>query len=138
MTDAGHDNLAWLLEGFVTSAPGAVAALVTSNDGLPLQMHGLAQEAAERISAIVSGVASLGRGLDRIPGLDLPGGGGLEQVILCHGSALLLIGRAGDQALLSALARPDADMSAIAYQMEQLAARLPQHLGTSVRQTKAG
>ncbi|GLF98129.1 roadblock/LC7 domain-containing protein [Streptomyces yaizuensis] len=138
MTDTGAGNLAWLLEGFATSAPGTMGALVTSNDGLPLHLHGFTQEGAERVSAIVSGLASLGRGLDRIPGLDLPSGGSLEQVVIYHGNGRLLVGRAGDQAILAVLTRPDAEMSVIAYQMEQLAARLPQHLGTSVRRPKAG
>ncbi|MFE3073600.1 roadblock/LC7 domain-containing protein [Streptomyces sp. NPDC059247] len=140
MTETTHTpvDMGWLLEQLAVGAPGILAALVTSNDGLPLHQYQLGQEAAERISAIVSGAASLGRGLDAIPGLDLPPGGSFEQVVMYHSSVRLMIGRAGDHALLAVVAHLDADMPAIGYAMDQLASRLSGHLGTSVRQSTAG
>ncbi|MFJ2789051.1 MULTISPECIES: hypothetical protein [unclassified Streptomyces] len=55
-----------------------------------------------------------------------------------HSSVRLVIGRLGDNSLLAVLAEPDADMPAIAYAMDQLAARLSPHLDTSVRRSTAG
>ncbi|MFJ2789052.1 MULTISPECIES: roadblock/LC7 domain-containing protein [unclassified Streptomyces] len=75
MTDPAHGDMNWLLEEFAKGAPGVVAALVTSRDGIAMHQYQLDSDAADRISAIVSGAASLGRGLSHIPGLDLPPAG---------------------------------------------------------------
>ncbi|MEU0990637.1 roadblock/LC7 domain-containing protein [Streptomyces sp. NPDC005953] len=137
MTDPALD-LTWFLEDFVNRLPGTRAVVVCSSDGIKLHSHGLTREGGDRVSAIVSGFASLGNSVGHIPDLDLGGGSDLHQVVVLHSGAQLLVGRAGNGALLAVVAAPDADTGQIGHEMGLLSGRVPSHLDAAARQGGAG
>src|SRR6185436_14442945 len=72
------NRLDWLLADFTREAPGVVAAVVVSVDGLPLAVSsGVADALADQISAAASGLVSLARATAH-----LLGSGSLTQTIL--------------------------------------------------------
>ena len=57
-------NFSWLLDNFVKSVPGVRHTLVVSADGLLMAMSDdLDRTSGDQLAAIVSGMASLTRGL---------------------------------------------------------------------------
>ncbi|GAA3761954.1 roadblock/LC7 domain-containing protein [Salinactinospora qingdaonensis] len=110
------EELAWLVSNFVGGVSGVEHAVVVSSDGLLLTgSHGFAREAAERLSAIVSGLHSLAAGAAR-----LFGKGGCEQVIVRMGGGHLVVMGISDGSHLAVLAGVQADLKVVAYQMMRL------------------
>ncbi|MFD7552218.1 roadblock/LC7 domain-containing protein [Streptomyces sp. NPDC059816] len=127
----------WLLKSFAEENPGTIAVVLTSSDGLLMASHGLERDSAERVGAMVSGSAALGRSLGQIPGLESPQGTHFEQMTVCHGGLWMLVGHAGKETYLAVLTVPDADIAPIAHAMTRLSDRLYEHLSTKPRTSTA-
>lgn len=126
----GSGRLAWLLEKFVQRVPGAVSAVLASDDGLRESVYGLDEIHRDRLPAIISGFASLAGGVGQVAG---DPGGRMRQVIVEHDAALLFVQTAGPGGLLGVLAERDADAGLVGYEMAALVSQLPSHLSTPAR-----
>ncbi|MER8002116.1 roadblock/LC7 domain-containing protein [Streptomyces sp. NPDC095613] len=127
----GH--LDWLLEDFVGRVPGASSAVLASGDGLRLAVHGLDEVQRDHLSAIVTGLVSLARGVGEVA--HEPHGGRVRQVVVEHDAALLFVAAAGQSTVLGVLADRDADAGIVGHEMTTLVASVADHLGTAVRTT---
>jgi predicted regulator of Ras-like GTPase activity (Roadblock/LC7/MglB family) len=143
-------DLNWLLDGFRTRVPGVQQVLLASRDGLKLSLTGASIEQADRLSAIISGLYSLGAGINQIT----DSGGGIRQVAIEHDAANLYIMSAGEDlplgatlnaagepnmvgTVLGVLASPDADAGLIGYEMSTLIKSVAEHLSTPTRRPPA-
>jgi predicted regulator of Ras-like GTPase activity (Roadblock/LC7/MglB family) len=129
MVNSGAHELDWLLDDLVKRVAGADRAVVLSSDGLLIGRSGnLSEEDAEHLSA----VQSLARGTGRHFG-----GGNVRQTMVEMDHAFLFVTAAGRGACLALLAREDADMGLVAYEMNLMVKRVGQVL-TSAPRTGAG
>jgi predicted regulator of Ras-like GTPase activity (Roadblock/LC7/MglB family) len=115
----GASQFDWLLTNFVNRTTGVLDALGVSSDGLLMaSSSGLSRAAAEKMSAIVSGLVSLGRGSARCVGAN-----SLEQVIVEFDRGFLFVSSISDGSALGTLARRDCDMGLIGYEITLLVER---------------
>ena len=129
MTTSAPGGLDWLLANLIETVEHIHQAVIFSADGLVMGCSpGLAQEDAEHLAALASGVHSLARGAGQ-----RFHGGNVRQTIIEMDAALLFITTAGQSTCLAVLAAPDADAGQIAYEMTVLVKRLGQHMGTNAR-----
>ncbi len=122
-------DLTWLVEDLVRRVEEAEHAVVLSADGLLMaSSSGLDRDDAEHLAAIASGVQSLARGAGQ-----RYGGGAVRQSIIEMQAGYLFVTAAGRGACLAVLAREDADVGLIAYEMAMLVARAGQFLSSPSR-----
>jgi uncharacterized protein len=106
----------WLIADFVKSTPAVTHALIVSSDGLPLvASHGLPPDMADPLSAMTSGLISLGRSIaDRV------GEGGCDQVLLRLRNAHFVFMAIGHLAGLAVLVQAGGNLSVVAHRMALL------------------
>jgi predicted regulator of Ras-like GTPase activity (Roadblock/LC7/MglB family) len=125
--------LSWLLDDLVARVPTVRQAVVLSADGLLMGASaGLRRDDAEHLSAVASGFQSLARGAARHFG-----GGPVRQTVIEMDAAFLFVTAAGSGACLALLARPEADIGVIAYEMAMLVSRVGARLSAPVRSASA-
>ncbi|GAA3750006.1 hypothetical protein HDA32_001058 [Spinactinospora alkalitolerans] len=106
----------WLVNDFATSTPGVAHALIVSSDGLPLIASGeMAADLADPLSALTSGMISLGHNIANQVGED-----GCDQIMLKFPAGHFLFMGIGSLAGLAVLVRDGANLGLVAHQMAQL------------------
>lgn len=133
MRGAGN-RLDWLLADFTREAPGVVAAVVVSVDGLPLAVSsGVADALANQISAAASGLVSLARATAH-----LLGSGSLTQTILEMTEGYLFVTSVSRGAIVAVHATRQCDLGLVGYEMTLLAERVGRVLDPGVRTGSGG
>jgi len=93
---------------------GVQAVLLLSHDGLPIHHAAAATLEPETVAALAATVGQhagrLGQGADR---------GDLQTAVLEYTGGLLVLARVGDGEWLALLARPDADLGTLLYDLRQ-------------------
>jgi predicted regulator of Ras-like GTPase activity (Roadblock/LC7/MglB family) len=129
----GNSGLDWLLEDLVSRLAGGEQAIVLSADGLLVsRTANLSQDDGEHLSAVASGLASLARGASR-----QFQGGGVRQTVVEMDHRLLIVTAAGQGASLALIARDDADLGMVAYEMNLLVKQVGSYLSASPRNPTA-
>jgi predicted regulator of Ras-like GTPase activity (Roadblock/LC7/MglB family) len=106
----------YLVNRFATSTPGVVHALIVSSDGLPLIVSGdMPTDVADPLSAMISGLISLGRNIAGNVGEDR-----CEQIMLKFPAGHFLFMGIGDLAGLAVLVREGANLGVVAHAMTRL------------------
>jgi predicted regulator of Ras-like GTPase activity (Roadblock/LC7/MglB family) len=106
-------NLGWLLNGFVRKVPGVSQAVVLSADGLPMAVsEDLDRDAAERFSAVASGLVGLAYGA-----ASRFGGGRVNEVIVEMEHLFLFVTGISDGSVLAAIADAGCDIGLVGYEM---------------------
>jgi hypothetical protein len=124
MTDARSMQMVERLRAMQAAAPDVEASAVVSVDGL-IMASALQQGVEEdRVSAMSAAMLSLG---ERIAG-EL-GRGTLEQVYIKGGSGAIVLTAVGAEAVLTALARPDAKLGLIFLEMRRAAEDISRLVG---------
>jgi predicted regulator of Ras-like GTPase activity (Roadblock/LC7/MglB family) len=122
-------GLGWLLDDLLRRLPGADRAIVLSSDGLLIgKSSNLSREDAEHLSAVASGFQSLARGTGRHFG-----GGAVRQTMVEMEHSFLVVTAAGAGACLALLARADADLGMVAYEMNLLVKKVGGNLSSPPR-----
>jgi len=123
LTSSAHD-LSWLITDFAGRVPSVAHAIAVSADGLPLAFSdGLAQDRADHLAAVTSGLASLTQGAARVFE-----GGPVTQTVVGMLDGVLLVMPISHGSHLAVLASADCDMGLVAYEMELLVERAGQVL----------
>lgn len=141
-TPHGRD-LSWLLEAFVQRVPGAQQAVLASRDGVKLALAGLSADDADRMSAVMSGLYSLGRGEVKETG------GDVRQMVIEHDAGYLYVMSAGGQmppeagpavvgSVLGIRTSLDADPGVVGHEMAALITGVNEHLLTPTRSSGTG
>jgi predicted regulator of Ras-like GTPase activity (Roadblock/LC7/MglB family) len=126
---AGQGGLDWLLDDLTRRVDAVRHALVLSSDGLvTAHSEGIEGPDAEHLAAVASGLHSLARGTGKHFGA-----GGARQTMIEFEEGVLFVTTAGDGSALAVLARAEADMGQIAYEMALLVNRVGEHLGVTAR-----
>ena len=113
------EAFAWLLNNFVESTNGVNHALAVSADGIKLaSSQHLPKANADQFAAITAGLSSLIHGAAACFGESQ-----VERVMIEMGSSFLLIANISHGAVLGAIARKDADLAYVAYEMTVFAER---------------
>jgi predicted regulator of Ras-like GTPase activity (Roadblock/LC7/MglB family) len=119
LSDAGPHTFNWLLADFVRTTDGVRDAVAVSSDGLLMAMSdGLDRTGADRQSAMVSGLASLGRSASRSYDFD-----GLKLIMIEMRRGFLLVSAIADGSCIGVIADNAGDVGLIGYQMAVLAER---------------
>jgi hypothetical protein len=106
-------DFTWLLSKFARETAGVMDMIAVSSDGLLMAVAGDVDRAnSERLSAIVSGMASLAAGAGSSHGL-----GRLNKVIVDAEGGYLVIMAMGAGALLGVVAQRTASLATVAYEM---------------------
>ncbi|MFE9200928.1 roadblock/LC7 domain-containing protein [Micromonospora sp. NPDC007230] len=109
----------WLLDSFTSSTTGVLEAVAVSADGLLLAASASEDRStAERLAAVVSGLASLAGGAANSYAL-----GGLNRVVVDLTEGYLLIAPISSGALLGVVADRSANLGTVAYEMRLFADR---------------
>jgi hypothetical protein len=115
----GARSFNWLLNGFVEKTAGVSDAVAVSSDGLLMAMSSsLNRASAEQLSAIISGMVSLGNGASTCFGFD-----GLEQVIVAMRGGFLFMSSISDGSCLGVVAGRSCDIGLVGYQTTLLVER---------------
>jgi predicted regulator of Ras-like GTPase activity (Roadblock/LC7/MglB family) len=123
-------SLTWLVNNFVAEVPGVTDAVVVSADGLLLiASDGLADERAQQLAAVASGVRSLAEGISNL--FDM---GQTKQTIVRMKKAYLFVMAISDGSCLATLAGLGCDMKIVAYQMTLLVESSDHALTPQLRQ----
>ncbi|MEU2612509.1 roadblock/LC7 domain-containing protein [Micromonospora sp. NPDC007271] len=118
------DNLTTALDGLVDRVPGAECAVVLSPDGLLLGRSGnVADELAEQVSSVVSGLYALGRAAGRVCDA-----GSLRQVVVQMSRAFVFVATTRGGAILTVRMGGDADVGEMAYEVALFAAQAERDL----------
>ena len=113
------EAFAWLLNNFVESTNGVNHALAVSADGIKLaSSQPLPKANAAQFAAITAGLSGLIHGAAACFGESQ-----VERVMIEMGSSFLLIANISHGAVLGAIARKDADLAYVAYEMTVFAER---------------
>ena len=124
MTDSRSTQMVDRLRAMQAAAPDVEASAVVSVDGLIMAsalQHGVEED---RVSAMSAAMLSLG---ERIAG-EL-GRGTLEQVYIKGGAGAVVLTSIGAEAVLTALARPDAKLGLIFLEMRRAAEDISRLVG---------
>lgn len=106
-------NLGWLLNALVSKVPGLKEAVVLSADGLPMAVSdGVDRDAADRFSAVASGLIGLAYGA-----AGRFGGGRVNEVIVEMEHVFLLVTGISDGSSLAAVADAGCDIGLVGYEM---------------------
>lgn len=112
-------DFSWTVNAFVEHTAGVTDAITVSADGLPLAASRTRDAAdADRLAAIVSGIASLAGAASQVEAL-----GPLNKVIMDLAEGYLLVSAVGHGALIGVRATKSADLGTIAYEMAVFANR---------------
>ncbi len=126
---AEANNVNWLITNFVERVPGAREAVVVSTDGLPIAMSaGLTREAADRFSAVASGLIGLAYGA-----AGRFGGGAVNEVIIEMEHAFLFVTGISDGSSLAVVAEAQCDVGLVGYEMALLGERAGEVLTPGLR-----
>ncbi|MBK3568442.1 MULTISPECIES: roadblock/LC7 domain-containing protein [unclassified Streptomyces] len=124
-----HGGLAWLLDNLIERIPETLHAIVLSEDGLLVgSSEKLAQEDAEQLAAISSGVHSLALGTSRHFG-----GGRVQQTVIEMDDLFLFVTTAGGGARLAVLATSEVDVGNVGYEMTMVVRQVGQFLSAAPR-----
>jgi hypothetical protein len=109
----------WLLNRFASEVAGVEAAIAVSSDGLLVAMsQDLNRERADRLAAITSALTSLAAGASRVYDL-----GNANKVIIDLDRGFVVVSAISAGAALAVLARRDANLGDLAYEMALFAGR---------------
>ena len=109
----------WLINNFVRETDGVLDAVAVSSDGLLIaKSGGLDRTAADRLAALVSGLASLARSASRYYEF-----GGMKLIMIEMRRGFLLVSAINGGACLGALADSGCDLGLIGYEIAVLADR---------------
>jgi hypothetical protein len=109
----------WLLDSFTSSTAGVQEAIAVSSDGLLMAMSATEDRAnAERLAAVISGLASLAGGV-----ADWYALGDLNRVIVDMTDGYLLITAISAGSMLGVIADRSANLGTVAYEMTLFAGR---------------
>jgi len=112
-------NFNWLLGNFVNSVPGVRHTLVVSADGLLMAMSDhLERTEADRLAAVVAGLASLTKGAAR-----QLRGGTVRQAIIEMDELFLFTMNISDGSVLAVSAAASCDVGLVGYEMTMLVTR---------------
>ncbi|MCP3910462.1 MAG: roadblock/LC7 domain-containing protein [Actinomycetia bacterium] len=126
---AEANNVNWLVTNFVERVPGAQEAVVVSADGLPIAMSaGLSREAADRFSAVASGLIGLAYGA-----AGRFGGGAVNEIIIEMEYAFLFVTGISDGSSLAVVAEAQCDVGLVGYEMALLGERAGEVLTPGLR-----
>lgn len=107
------EDFAWLLTRFAQDTAGVVDAITVSSDGLLMAVARTSdRSSSDRLSAIVSGIASLASGAGSSYGL-----GALNKVIIDTQGGYLVVMAMSAGALLGVVADRGASLGTVAYEM---------------------
>ncbi|MFG2374372.1 roadblock/LC7 domain-containing protein [Streptomyces sp. NPDC048504] len=124
-----HGGLAWLLDNLIERIPETLHAIVLSEDGLLVgSSERLAQDDAEQLAAISSGVHSLALGTSRHFG-----GGRVQQTVIEMDDLFLFVTTAGGGARLAVLASSQVDVGNVGYEMTMVVRQVGQFLSAPPR-----
>jgi uncharacterized protein len=113
-------NLNWLLEDFVERVPGVVDTVLVSADGLLMAMSPeIGRAGGDQLAAVTSGLTSLTKGAARCFG-----GGNVNQVIVELEQGFMFFMSVSEGSSMAVLARRDADVGLIGYEMTMVARRM--------------
>ncbi|NGN70268.1 dynein regulation protein LC7 [Streptomyces sp. A7024] len=116
-TEAG--DFTWLIADFVRRVHGVADAVAVSSDGLLLAgSEALDRDAADHLSAVVSGITSLAHSAAHA---HVRMGGGVKLVMVEMYGGFLLVSTVRDGSCLGVLAEADSDVGMIGYEMGVLA-----------------
>ncbi|MFJ9173519.1 roadblock/LC7 domain-containing protein [Streptomyces sp. NPDC102360] len=132
-TQAPSEDLDWLLADFSARVPHVLGAVLASSDGVTRYRHGFDDAAADRLSAIATGMCSLGTGLSTIH----QPMAGVEQVIVECAGGYLFVSKAGLNGVLGVLAAREAEVGVVGYEITMLVRSVRGHLGTPTRLSPA-
>jgi hypothetical protein len=119
MITESNTDMNWLISNFVRDTDGVRDAVAVSSDGLLIAMSdGLDRTGADRLSALVSGLSSLGRSASRSYDFD-----GLKLIMIEMRSGFLLVSAINDGSCVAVLADHQSDVGLIGYKMAVLADR---------------
>lgn len=119
MNRTDTEQFTWLLDNFVVETVGVDDALAVSADGIKLAASdGLPDATADHFGAITSGLSSLTLGAARCFAED-----NVHRVIIEMDRSYLLIVNMTHGAVLGVVARKDADIGLVAYEMTLFAER---------------
>ncbi len=132
------DSLTAALDGLVDRVPGAESAVVLSPDGLLLgRSRDVADQLAEQISAVVSGLYAVGQAATRVCIA-----GTLRQVVIQMSRAFVFVATTRSGAILAVRIGGDADVGDMAYEValfaEQAKRDLPVYLEPARTATGGG
>jgi uncharacterized protein len=116
-------NFNWLMSSFVENTAGAEQAVVVSSDGVLMAVANLDRRAADRVSAIVTGVRSLSDGA-----AGLINRGELQRVIVEMRAGYLLVTAVAVGSVLGVVCSKQCDLGLISYEMSLLVQRVGQQL----------
>lgn len=109
----------WLISKFVRDTDGARDAVVVSSDGLLIATsEGLDRDSADRLAALVSGLASLSRSASRYYDFD-----GLRLIMIEMKRGFLLVSMIADGSCIAVLANQNCDIGLIGYEIAVLVER---------------
>ena len=109
----GARDFSWTVDAFVRQTDGVTDAIVVSADGLPIAVSDTrGPDAADRLSAIVSGLAGLAGAVTTTEDL-----GPLNKIIVDLADGYLLVAAMGRRALLGVRAVKEADLGTVAFEM---------------------
>ncbi len=126
---SGVANLNWLIGRFAANVPSIRQAVVVTSDGLAMATSsGTDREAADRLSAVASGMIGLAYG-----SAGRFGAGSVCNVIVEMTEGWLFVTGISDGSLLCVLTGRSVDIGAVAYEMARFAERAGEVLTPEVR-----
>lgn len=106
----------WMLDDFVQRVDGVTDAVAVSADGLLMAASATLDRAgAEQVSAIISGLVSLGHGTAACFGF-----GGLDQVMVAMSGGYLFVSSISDGSCLGVVASRRGDVGQIGFEARRL------------------
>ncbi|TGB15531.1 roadblock/LC7 domain-containing protein [Streptomyces sp. MZ04] len=133
ITITRHDeHLQWLLQRFVDKVPGVTQAVLASRDGIKLVWVGMDVDAADELSAALSGLRALAFPLASV-------NEDMHQVVVQFPSVTVYVMRTSDRGadyvseVLAVRAGPAADPRVVGHEMAALITGVEEHLTTPVR-----
>ncbi len=113
---AQANNLNWLITSFADRVSGVQDAIVVSADGLPIAVSsGIDRDAADRFSAVASGLIGLAYGA-----AGRFGGGAVHEVIIEMEHVFLFVTGVSDGSCLAVVADSSCDVGLVGYEMAVL------------------
>ena len=112
-------ELKWMLDSFAEETPGVCHVQTVSADGMNLaHSSGLSSMQADQLAAVSSGLASLTDGA-----ADVLGMASVKRQVIEAAGGWILISRISAAASLTVVARLDADLGLVGFEMSRLANR---------------
>lgn len=116
---ADPQSFNWLISNFVRETDGVRDAVAVSSDGLLIAAsEGMERDSADRLAALVSGLASLSRSAARYYDFE-----GLRLIMIEMRKGFLLVSTISDGSCLAVLAEPNCDIGLIGYEIAVLVER---------------